>query len=142
MKKYSKIYISGSVIILLFTGLICMQLSRTVQKIDFLSDSFYSMDTKLSIERIHNVVFTEMNVPNEIQNEIKALLKGLELKETKNTFTPLNTDYKVASKSNVEDQLYLFWEENIIVFPSKSSKGYKIKNNLDLMSIFSKLQEE
>lgn len=73
---------------------------------------------------------------------MKAFLKNLDLKETKNYFSPLDADYRIASKSNIEDQLYVFLEENVIVFPRKSSRGYKITNNVDLMKPFSQLQKE
>ena len=133
MKNSKKPFIFGTVILLIFIVAISSQLSKNLQAEDILTDDFFNSDTILSIERINKLNFTEIVTSKVIQNEIQVLLKEVNLKRTDDSYSPIDADYRIISTSNQEDQLYLFVEENVIVFPHISSTGYKIKNNVDFM---------
>lgn len=106
-----------------------IQLSKSTLIENALTDEFFSSDTILRIEEINKTNFTETNTSFEKQQEMKALLKGQKLSILEKSFDPLKAQYRIVSTSNPNDQIYIFVEENVIVFPHKSSRGYSIKNN-------------
>ncbi|MET0959719.1 MAG: hypothetical protein ABWX58_05285 [Psychrobacillus psychrotolerans] len=110
-----------------------IQLSKSTLIENALTDEFFSSDTILRIEEINKTNFTETNTSLEKQQEMKALLKGQKLSILEKSFDPLKAEYRIVSTSNPNDQIYIFVEENVIVFPHKSSRGYSIKNNHELI---------
>ena len=110
-----------------------IQLSKSTLIENALTDEFFSSNTILRIEEINNTNFTEINTSLEKQQEMKELLKGQKLSIMEKSFDPLKAEYRIVSTSNPNDQIYIFVEENVIVFPHKSSRGYSIKNNDELI---------
>ncbi|MGB2871112.1 hypothetical protein [Psychrobacillus psychrotolerans] len=110
-----------------------IQLSKSTLIENALTDEFFSSNTILRIEEINNTNFTETNTSLEKQQEMKELLKGQKLSILEKSFDPLKAEYRIVSTSNPNDQIYIFVEENVIVFPHKSSRGYSIKNNHELI---------
>lgn len=110
-----------------------IQLSKSTLIENALTDEFFSSNTILRIEEINKTNFTETNTSLEKQQEMKELLKGQKLSILEKSFDPLKAEYRIVSTSNPNDQIYIFVEENVIVFPHKSSRGYKIKNNHELI---------
>ena len=110
-----------------------IQLSKSTLIENALTDEFFSSDTILRIEEINKTNFTATNTSLEKQQAMKELLKGQKLSILEKSFDPLKAEYRIVSTSNPNDQIYIFVEENVIVFPHKSSRGYKIKNNHELI---------
>lgn len=128
VEDYKKVFAFGVITLMVFT-VISIQLSKNLQIENALTEEFLSSDTMLNIEEINNIDFIEINLFRENQKEIKELLKELKLKRTDDTYLPIDGEYRIVSTPNQEDQIYLFVDENVIVFPHKSSAGYKIKDN-------------
>ncbi|MFJ5771678.1 hypothetical protein [Psychrobacillus sp. NPDC093180] len=133
MKKSKKVFVIGTALLLILIAIISIQLSNNLQIEDALSGEFFSGVTKLRIEKIDHLNFTELHTTKEDQKEIQVLIKELNLKRTGESYSPLDAQYRIVSTSNKEDEMYLFVEEHVIVFPQRSSKGYKIKHDGDLM---------
>jgi hypothetical protein len=132
--KGSKIFfILGGITLLITIFLLSTQLSKNLQIDNVLTNEFLSSDTTLSVEEINNNTFAEIHLSKKNQNEIKVLFKELKLKRMDDSYSPLNASYRVVSTANLEDQLYLFMDEKVIVFPHKSSYGYIVKNNDEFM---------
>ncbi len=110
-----------------------IQLSKSTLIENALTDEFFSSNTILRIEEINKTNFTETNTSLEKQKAMKELLKGQKLSILEKSFDPLKAEYRIVSTSNPNDQIYIFVEENVIVFPHKSSRGYSIKNNHELI---------
>ena len=139
MKISKKALFFGIVILFIFIVTLSVQSSKNLQPEDALTDDFFKSDTNLTLEKIKDMDFKEIDASSEIQNDVKRLIKELKLKRTDESFGPTNADYRIVSITNQDDQLYLFVDENVIVFPSKSSTGYKIKNNDEFMEIIDTL---
>jgi len=133
VKISKKILFFGTVILLISIVVISLQLSENLQIEDALTDDFFKSDTSLVMKKVSFPMFKEIDVSKEIQDEVKLLMKELNLKRTYESFGPDDAEYKIESRTNKEDQVYLFVDENVIVFPSKSSTGYKIMNNDEFM---------
>ncbi|MFF2754149.1 hypothetical protein ACFVR1_10445 [Psychrobacillus sp. NPDC058041] len=119
----------GILILLLFAILfIILQFTKTIEAKDLLTEEFFSDKTHIIVERIIDVNFEEINLSENHEKELVSLLENAELKEVKeqNRPTPLDAEYRIVSK---EDQIYIFVEENVIVFPKRNSKAYKVINN-------------
>ena len=133
MKISKRALFFGTVILFIFIVALSVQLSKNLQPEDALTEDFFKSDTSLTLEKINDMEFNEIDPSLEIQNEVKRLVKELKLKRTDSSFDPFDAEYVIGSKINQDDQLYLFVDENVIVFPNKSSTGYKIKNNDEFM---------
>ena len=133
MKISKKILFFGTVILFIFIVALSVQLSKNLQPEEALTDAFFKSDTNLTLEKVNDMEFKEIDASSEIQNDVKRLIKELNLKRTDESFGPTDADYRIVSITNQDDQLYLFVDENVIVFPRKSSTGYKIKNNDEFM---------
>lgn len=133
MKNSKKVLVFGLIILFISIVVLSVQLSKNLQIEDALSDDFFKSDTTLRLEKVNDIAFKEIDASREIQNEVKRLVKELKLKRTDKSFNPFDAEYVIVSKKNQEDQLYLFVDVNMIVFPHKSMVGYKIKNNEEFM---------
>ena len=133
MKSSNKIFIFATVILLLLLVAISIHYTKKIHSEDALTEDFFSSDTILKIESINNLNYIKIDPSKEVQNKIQVLLKELNLKRTDVTYSPHDADYRIVSLSNQDNQLYLIVEENVIVSPFKSSTGYKIKSNIDMM---------
>lgn len=133
MKNSKKGLVFGLLILFIFIVALSVQLSKNLQPEDVLTDDFFKSDTNLTLEKINDMEFKEINVSREIQNEVKRLVKELKLKRTDKSFLPFDAEYVIVSQKNQEDQFYIFVDENVIVFPNKSTSAYKVKNNDEFM---------
>lgn len=131
MKPFKRILILG-LIVLSFLVLVSIQLSKNLQIENVLTDAFFKSDTVLHIEEINNVTFTQMNTSKGSQKKIKELLREWELTKTDESYFPLDANYRIVSTVNSDDQMYLFLEEKVVVFPHKSSRGYKVNKSDEL----------
>ena len=139
MKNTKKIFILVVITLLISIVLVRIQLSNNIQIENVLTEEFFRIETSLSIEKINNLTFTEINISEKNQTEIKELFKELKLKRTGDSYSPLDAKYRIVSTSNPDDQMYIFVGENRIVFPHKNSAGYSIKNNDELIEEIEKL---
>ncbi|QUG42659.1 hypothetical protein KD050_05140 [Psychrobacillus sp. INOP01] len=139
MKSSKKFFVLGVITLLISIVLVGNQLSKNLKIEDALTDEFFRSDTNLSIEEINNITFTEIHISEKRQTEIKELFKELKLKRTDDSYSPLDARYTIVSTSNPNDQMYIFVDENVIVFPHKSSTGYSIKNNDEFIKEIEKL---
>jgi len=133
VKKYKKILVIGLIILFISIVALSVQLSKNLQPEEALTEDFFKNETNLRLEKINDMEFKDIDASSEIQNEVKRLVKKLKLKRTDRSFGPFDAEYVIVSKKNQEDQLYLFVDESVIVFPNKSMVGYKIKNNEEFM---------
>lgn len=78
------------------------------------------------MEEIDDTQFIELELSEQQRSELVSLFAGATLKNTKNTYSALDADYRISSQEN---QIYIFIEEEIVVFPNISSSGYKFVND-------------
>lgn len=123
----------GIVILFTFIVALSVQESKKLPIEDALTDDFFKSDTNLRMEKVNHSKFKEIDASKEIQDEVKLLIKDLDLKRTDESFGPTHAEYRIVSTTNEDDQFYLFIDENVIVFPNTTSTGYKIKNNDEFM---------
>lgn len=114
------------VTLLLLIIVTSLQLSKTIKIEDLLTEEFLYEDTNIIVESINGVNFEEINLPDNKKKELISLFDKAELNEAKEKYSPLDAEYKIYSKV---DQIYIFVEEKVIVFPKKNIKSYKVINN-------------
>ncbi|MFB5087736.1 hypothetical protein PGC35_11025 [Psychrobacillus sp. PGGUH221] len=114
------------VTLLLLVIVTSLQLSKTIKIKELLTEEFFYDDTNIIVEGINGVNFEEINLPNNKKKELISLFENAEMNEAKERYSPLDAEYKIYSKV---DQIYIFVEENVIVFPKKNIKSYKVINN-------------
>lgn len=114
------------VMLFLLTIVISLHLSKTIKIEDLLTKEFLSEDTNIIVESINGVNFEEINLLDNKKKELISLFENAELNEAEERYSPLDAEYKIYSKV---DQVYIFVEENLIVFPKKNIKSYKVINN-------------
>ncbi|WP_156316742.1 hypothetical protein [Bacillus sp. FJAT-22090] len=114
------------VTLLLLIIVTSLQLSKTIKIEDLLTEEFLYDDTNIIVESINGVNFEEINLPDHKKKELISLFENAELNEAKEQYSPLDAEYKIYTKV---DQIYIFVEENVIVFPKKNIKSYKVINN-------------
>ena len=132
MKPFKRLLILGVIVLSFFLIIVIIQLSKNLQTENVLTDVFFKSDTVLHIEEINNVTFTQMNTSKGSQKRIKELLREWELTKTDDSYSPLDANYRIVSTVNSDDQMYLFLEERVVVFPHKSSRVYKVNKSDDL----------
>lgn len=138
MKNSKKVLVFGLIILFISIVALRVQLSKNLQPEDALTEDFFKNDTTLRLEKVNFPKFKEIDASWEMQNEVKRLVKEVNLKRTDKSFYPTDAEYRIVSIKNQEDQFYLYVDENVIVFPNKS-KGYKIENNDEFMKTIDSL---
>ena len=124
------LFIVGSLVVLIFIFILYNQ-SKSLAVKDILGEKHFNLDAGIFVEKIiDQKEFTtiEIEISEVNQKEIILLLEDLKLKKSGKSFGPLDAKYIISSKSNFSKDAYLFSEDNVIVFPSKSSEGYFIKD--------------
>lgn len=98
MKNSKKILVFGLIILFISIVALSVQLSKNLQPEDALTEDFFKSDTNLTLEKIKDIEFIEMDASSEIQNEVKRLVKELKLKRTNKSFDPFDAEYVIRSK--------------------------------------------
>lgn len=113
-------------LIIFFTNLLTF---KTATK-DVLTEEFFYDDTNIVVERIIGSNFEEVKLPDNDKNDLIGILEKAKIKNTKETFSPLDAEFRISSTKN---QVYLFVDKGVIVSPNKSINAYKIINNEHFM---------
>ena len=125
-------FIIGSLVILIVVFLL---FPKKVMVEDIFGDNYLDQDAGVSVQTINSGDIITIDVSEEKQQELISLIESLEFKKSDESYGPLDAKYIVTSKSNTSNKAYLFAEENIVVFSSKSSRGYIVQNEKVIQEI-------
>lgn len=95
---------------------------------DIFGDNYFDRDAGVAVQTINSGDIISINVSEEKQQELISLIESLEFKKSNESYGPLDAKYIFTSKTNPSNKAYLFVEESIVVFSSKSSKGFIVQN--------------
>ncbi|MFY3790637.1 hypothetical protein ACOQFO_02795 [Ureibacillus sp. MALMAid1270] len=125
------IFVSISVITLIFT--IIIQLSYIKKFTDFISEDYLNSNPIVRVEKINDDEFIELNVSESVQKEIINLLKDLVVKidGPERLYTRDDADYMIYSNSNRDFRIFVLVDEELLVFPEETLRGYYVINNED-----------
>ena len=120
-----RFFILGSLVILIVVFLL---FPKNVIVEDIFGDNYFDRDAGISVQTINSEDIISIDVSEEKQQELISLIESLEFKKSDESYGPLDAQYIVTSRSNPQNKVYLFVEENVVVFSSKSSRGYIVQN--------------
>ncbi len=115
-------------IILMLVILIAIFTNRTSQLTDFVSEDFLTSQPSLQIEKVNGTEHTTLDTSKSSQQEILSLLNEIHLRKTDSTYNISEADYRITSKSNRDFDIYLYLDENVIVFMN-NLKGYQVTDD-------------
>jgi len=133
------IFVSISVITLILT--IIIQLSYIKKFTDFISEGYLNSNPIVRVDKINDDEYIELNVSESVQKEIINLLKDLEVKIAgpEKLYTRDDADYMIYSNSNRDFRIFVLVDEELLVFPEETLRGYYVINNEDFFEKFGNL---
>ena len=127
--KRSNIFIGGGILILLVGGILLYNyFSKELAVEDVLNENYFTKDTVMSVQKLKDGKIIPIQISDDKQNELVRVFKDLKLIKSDESYPILEADYIIAPKSNYTQKMYVFLEENVIVFSDKTSVGYVIQN--------------
>ncbi|MER2261917.1 MAG: hypothetical protein ABS934_07855 [Psychrobacillus sp.] len=127
--KRSNIFIGGGILMLLVGGiLLCNYFSKELAVEDVLNENYFTKDTVMSVQKLKDGKIIPIQISDDKQNELVRVFKDLKLIKSDESYPVLEADYIISPKSNYSQKMYVFLDENAIVFSDKTSVGYVIQN--------------
>ena len=127
--KRSNIFIGGGILILLVGGILLYNyFSKELAVEDVLNENYFTKDTVMSVQKLKDGKIIPIQISDDKQNELVRVFKDLKLIKSDESYPVLEADYIIAPKSNYSQKMYVFLDENAIVFSDKTSVGYVILN--------------
>ena len=127
--KRSNIFIGGGILILLVGGILLYNyFSKELAVEDVLNENYFTKDTVMSVQKLKDGKIIPIQISDDKQNELVRVFKDLKLIKSDESYPVLEADYIIAPKSNYSQKMYVFLDENAIVFSDKTSVGYIIQN--------------
>ena len=127
--KRSNIFIGGGILILLVGGILLYNyFSKELAVEDVLNENYFTKDTVMSVQKLKDGKIIPIQISDDKQNELVRVFKDLKLIKSDESYPVLEADYIIAPKSNYSQKMYVFLDENAIVFSDKTSVGYVIQN--------------
>lgn len=127
--KRNNIFIGGGILILLVGGILLYNyFSKELAVEDVLNENYFTNDTVMSVYKLKDGKIIPIQISDDKQNELVRVFKDLKLIKSDESYPVLEADYIIAPKSNYSQKMYVFLDENAIVFSDKTSVGYVIQN--------------
>lgn len=127
--KRNNIFIGGGILILLVGGILLYNyFSKELAVEDVLNENYFTKDTVMSVQKLKDGKIIPIQISDDKQNELVRVFKDLKLIKSDESYPVLEADYIIAPKSNYSQKMYVFLDENAIVFSDKTSVGYVIQN--------------
>lgn len=127
--KRNNIFTGGGILILLVGGILLYNyFSKELAVEDVLNENYFTKDTVMSVQKLKDGKIIPIQISDDKQNELVRVFKDLKLIKSDESYPVLEADYIIAPKSNYTQKMYVFLEENVIVFSDKTSVGYVIQN--------------
>ena len=127
--KRNNIFIGGVILILLFAGILLYNyFSKELTVGDVLEENYISKEAAISVQKIKDGKIIPIQISDDKQKGLVKLFEDLKLIKSDERYPVLDADYIIAPKSNYSQKVYVFLDENIIVFSEKTSDSYVIQS--------------
>ncbi len=127
--KRNNIFIGGVILILLVAGLLLYNyFSKELTVGDVLEENYFSKEAAISVQKIRDGKVIPIQISDDKQNDLVRLFEDIKLIKSDERYPVLDADYINAPKSNYSQKVYVFLDENIIVFSEKTSDSYVIQS--------------
>ncbi|MEK4523197.1 hypothetical protein MKX96_16330 [Psychrobacillus sp. FSL W7-1493] len=121
--------LSGVILILLVGGILLYNyFSKELTVGDVLEENNFSKEAAISVQKLKDGKIIPIQVSDDKQKDLVRLFEDLKLIKSDERYPVLDADYIIAPKSNYSQKLYVFLDENVIVFSEKTSDSYVIQN--------------
>lgn len=121
--------LTGVILILLVGGILLYNyFSKELTVGDVLEENNFSKEAAISVQKLKDGKIIPIQVSDDKQKDLVRLFEDLKLIKSDERYPVLDADYIIAPKSNYSQKLYVFLDENVIVFSEKTSDSYVIQN--------------
>ena len=120
--------LTGVILILLVGGILLYNyFSKELTVGDVLEENYFSKEAAISVQKIKDGKIIPIQISEDKQNDLVRLFEDLKLIKSDERYPVLDADYIIAPKSNYSQKVYVFLDENVIVFSEKTSDSYVIQ---------------